>query len=82
VLAGLRAVGKPPRSALLVTAEEVFTHCPKAFVRSELWDPASWPDPAAAPSAAEVLHAHVADPELTLAEVERSQVESLRDRLA
>jgi PPOX class probable FMN-dependent enzyme len=82
VLAGLRAVGKPPRSALLVTAEEVFTHCPKAFVRSELWDPASWPDPAAAPSAAEVLHAHVADPELTLAEVERSQAESLRHRLA
>lgn len=82
LLAGLRPVGKPPRSALVVKADEVYTHCPKAFVRSALWDPATWPSAAEQPSAAAVLHAHVGDPAVTLADVERSQAESLARRLA
>lgn len=82
VLDRLAAVGKPPRTAIVVAAEEVFTHCPKAFVRARLWDAATWPGADAQPSAAEVLHAHVADPAITLADVERAQEESLRDRLA
>ena len=45
VLERLTPVGKPPRTAIVVRAEEVYTHCPKAFVRSKLWDPGSWPDP-------------------------------------
>lgn len=36
--------GKPPVLALLVTVEEVYFHCSKAFVRSRLWQPASWPE--------------------------------------
>lgn len=32
--------GKPPRSAILVTAEEVYFHCGKALIRSDLWNPA------------------------------------------
>jgi uncharacterized protein len=82
LLARLTPVGKPPHSALVVAAEEVFTHCPKAFVRSRLWEPASWPDAGAQPSPAEVLHAHVADAALSVADVERIQAESLRRRLA
>ena len=31
---------------IVLEPEEVYAHCPKAFVRSQLWDPASWPDPA------------------------------------
>jgi uncharacterized protein len=30
--------GKLPRSVLVVTAERVYTQCPKALVRSRLWD--------------------------------------------
>ena len=38
------------RAALLVLRVEVsecFFHCGKAFIRSDLWNPASWPAPAA-----------------------------------
>lgn len=30
-----------PRSAIVITAEEVFLHCAKAFMRSKLWDESS-----------------------------------------
>jgi uncharacterized protein len=84
VLDRLTAVGKPPRSAIVVRAREVYTHCPKAFVRSRLWDPTSWPGPEDQPSPAEVSHAHLRtrDAALTVAEVERMQEESLKHRLA
>ncbi len=82
VLERLTPVGKPPRSAIVVAADEVYAHCPKAFVRSALWDPASWPAAADQPSAAEVTLAHRREPALTLAEVEQEQAESLRSRLA
>jgi uncharacterized protein len=41
--------GHRPVLALLVEVEEVFFHCAKAFLRSALWDPATW-QPDAAPS--------------------------------
>jgi hypothetical protein len=31
--------GKAPRSGFLVTAEEVYFHCGKALIRSDLWNP-------------------------------------------
>ena len=31
--------GKVPRSGILVTAEEVYFHCGKALIRSDLWNP-------------------------------------------
>jgi uncharacterized protein len=84
VLDRLTPVGKPPRSAIVVRADEVFAHCPKAFVRSHLWDPATWPGADEQPTPAEVSHAHMhhADPALTVEDVERQQAESLRTRLA
>ncbi len=33
------AQGKAPRSAILVTADEVYFHCGKALIRSDLWNP-------------------------------------------
>lgn len=77
LLARLTPVGRPPRTAVVVAADEVFTHCPKALVRSGLWDPARWPSPDAQPSAAAMLHDHVGDPRLSLAEVERALEESV-----
>lgn len=77
----LTPVGKPPRTAIVVEAEEVYAHCPKAFVRSRLWDPDSWPDPATLPTSAEVSLAHQRDPELTLEVVEQRERDALLYRL-
>ncbi len=82
LLERLTPVGKPPRTAIVVRADEVYAHCPKAFVRSRLWSPETWPSADAQPTPAEVSHAHMRDPSLTVAEVERQQAESLRTRLA
>jgi uncharacterized protein len=38
--------GGRPLLAVVVDVEEVFFHCSKAFLRSRLWDPATW-DPTA-----------------------------------
>lgn len=82
LLEGLTAVGKPPRTAIVIEAAEVFAHCPKAFVRSRLWDPATWPAAADQPTPAEVAHAHMGDGYMTLEQVEQSQRDALRYRLA
>ena len=82
VLDRLTPVGKPPKTAIVVEAEEVYTHCPKAFVRSKLWDPETWPDPATLPTSAEVSHAHQRDPELTLEQVQERERDALANRLA
>ena len=34
--------GQRPILALVVEIEEIFDHCPKAFLRARLWDPRSW----------------------------------------
>jgi uncharacterized protein len=81
VLERLTPVGKPPRTAIVIEAEEVYAHCPKAFVRSKLWDPATWPDPATLPTAAEVAVAHRRDPDWSVEREEQRQRESLLHRL-
>ena len=78
----ITAVGKRPKSAIVVEAEEVYAHCPKAFVRSKLWDPESWLDPSELPSAAEVSVAHRREPGWTVEDEEERQRESLLRRLA
>lgn len=46
--------GKRPLMALVVDVEEVFFHCGKAFLRSQLWDPATWDPEARVPRRAVV----------------------------
>ena len=82
LLSQLTAVGKPPRAALVLAVEEVFTHCPKAFVRSGLWDPTTWPAKDEMPSPAAMLRDHVGDPDFTLAEAEQAMIDSVTVRLA
>jgi PPOX class probable FMN-dependent enzyme len=81
VLERIAAVGKPPRTAIVVAADEVYAHCPKAFIRSRLWDPEAWPALDAVPTAAEVMRAHGRQ-DMSLAEVEAYLEESIRTRLA
>ena len=77
LLGRLAPVGKPPRTAIVVRAEEVYAHCAKSFARSRLWDPATWPDPAGLPSPAEVSVAHQGHSDWTVEQEERRQRESL-----
>ena len=49
----LTVSGKRPILAVEITVDEVFYHCPKAFLRSDLWKPDAW-RPGALPSVAEI----------------------------
>lgn len=44
VLESLAAQHKPALLATRVTVEESFFHCGKAFIRSKLWKPKTWPE--------------------------------------
>jgi PPOX class probable FMN-dependent enzyme len=48
LLEAMAVKGHAPVLALVVDIEEVFHHCAKAFLRSRLWEPATW-NPAAVP---------------------------------
>jgi PPOX class probable FMN-dependent enzyme len=60
--------GQRPVLALVVEIDQVFSHCPKAFMRSELWEPATW-KPEALPTTAALCVA-VQEPDETLEELE------------
>ncbi|MFI5524597.1 pyridoxamine 5'-phosphate oxidase family protein [Streptomyces platensis] len=60
--------GHRPRLALLVEVEELFYHCSKAFLRSDLWKPETW-HPDALPSRARIVKGLEA-PDLPLEELE------------
>lgn len=45
-----RVEGKVPKLGILVDIEAVFTHCSKAFLRSQLWDPAHHVERASLPT--------------------------------
>lgn len=49
------AQGKLPRSVIVVTAERVYFQCPKALVRSELWNPDKRIPRSALPSTGTIL---------------------------
>lgn len=50
--------GKRPITVTRVTVETAFMHCPKAFIRADLWKPETWPDRAALPTMAEIIRDH------------------------
>jgi PPOX class probable FMN-dependent enzyme len=60
--------GQRPVLAMVVEIDEVFSHCPKAFMRSEIWEPSSW-KPDALPSTAALCKV-VLEPAETLEELE------------
>ncbi|MBX3579176.1 MAG: pyridoxamine 5'-phosphate oxidase family protein [Rhizobiaceae bacterium] len=47
--------GKAPVSVIVVGVKAAYMHCAKAFLRSELWNPASWPARAEMPTLGEIL---------------------------
>jgi hypothetical protein len=63
--------GKTPHLGIGVEVEEVYLHCPKAFLRSHFWDSRQWPAPNALPSMACVLFDQIRPTDVTLQDYER-----------
>jgi uncharacterized protein len=55
LLAPSAVEGKPPKLGLLVSIEEAYTHCPKAMIRSDLWNPERHLDRSVLPSSGAIL---------------------------
>jgi uncharacterized protein len=51
--------GTRPGVALGIDVDEVFLHCAKAFRRSSLWEPDTWPAKEDRPSAGAIFKAHL-----------------------
>ncbi|MFE7462914.1 MSMEG_1061 family FMN-dependent PPOX-type flavoprotein [Streptomyces sp. NPDC057499] len=80
LLARLTPVGKPPVTAIVVQAEQVYPHCPKSLMRAGAWQPERWVPADAQPTSAEVTLAQLNLPDLTVDQVEEAERESLRPR--
>jgi uncharacterized protein len=57
--ADLAVDGRQPRFAVEVSVDEVYLHCAKALLRSALWQPETWPERQALPSAAQIWRDHI-----------------------
>jgi PPOX class probable FMN-dependent enzyme len=64
--------GTVPRLGILVSIEEAYTQCPKALIRSDLWNPERHIDRSELPSAGAIMRA-VADPGLDVEEYNRER---------
>jgi uncharacterized protein len=74
-LLGSSAVdGKPPALGILVSIEEAYTQCPKALIRSDLWNPERNVERSELPSSGEILRSQ-ADPELDAEAYDRARAE-------
>lgn len=71
--------GKVPRSAIMVTAEEIYFHCGKALIRSDLWNPDKQVRRSDFPSLGRILADQIGG--ISVEESERYTAESYRTRL-
>lgn len=55
LLAASSVEGKPPKLGLLVSINEAYTQCPKAMIRSDLWNPEHHIERSELPSSGEIL---------------------------
>jgi PPOX class probable FMN-dependent enzyme len=69
LLAASEVEAKAPQLGIIVEVEEAYTQCPKALLRSELWNPERHIDRTELPRSGEILRA-IADPELDVEEYE------------
>jgi len=71
--------GKVPRSGILVSADEVYFHCGKALIRSDLWNPEKQLRRSEFPSLGRILADQIGG--VTVEESERLTAESYKTRL-
>jgi PPOX class probable FMN-dependent enzyme len=50
LLASMAMQGREPRLAIVVEIDEAYMHCARAFLRSGMWQPETWPDPDTVPT--------------------------------
>jgi PPOX class probable FMN-dependent enzyme len=65
--------GKVPKLALRIEVDQVFTHCSKAFLRAQLWDPEKFVARDELPSPGELLCSVGADVDAETYDVERAE---------
>jgi predicted pyridoxine 5'-phosphate oxidase superfamily flavin-nucleotide-binding protein len=74
LLAASAVDGRSPKLGILVTVEEAYTQCSKAFVRSDLWNPEKHVARSDLPSSGAILRS-VSDPKLDVDEYERARAD-------
>jgi uncharacterized protein len=79
LLADSTIEGKVPQLGILVEVEEAYTQCPKALLRSDLWNPERHIERSELPTSGEILRS-VADPERDVEEYEEARAERYRRR--
>ncbi|WP_394688962.1 pyridoxamine 5'-phosphate oxidase family protein [Hoeflea sp.] len=55
LLESLAMEGKPPRSAIVITIEEVYFQCARALMRAKLWEAGAWPDVSQLPGPGQLI---------------------------
>jgi uncharacterized protein len=55
LLAPSAVEGRVPKLGIMITVQEVYTHCSKAALRSQIWDPQTFVDRGELPSGGEIL---------------------------
>ncbi len=80
LLAPSTVEGKPPRLGVLVDIDEAYTQCSKAFLRSHLWEPERFIDPATMPSGGQV-HRAIQGPPFDAEAYDRERAERYRQRV-
>jgi uncharacterized protein len=79
LLEPLAVNGKVPRSGIVISAEEVYFHCGKALIRSDLWNPNKHVKRSDFPSLGRILADQIGG--MSIEESERFTAESYRTRL-
>jgi len=79
LLADSEVEGKVPQLGIVVEVEEAYTQCPKALLRSELWNPERHIDRSELPASGEIMRA-IADPELDVDVYEEQRADRYRRR--
>ena len=79
LLEPLAVNGKVPRSGIVLAAEEIYFHCGKALIRSDLWNPEKQHRRSEFPSLGRILADQIGG--ISVEESERFTAESYRTRL-
>jgi len=81
LLAKMAADGKVPKLGIGVEVEECYIHCAKAFIRSGVWNPATWPAREELPNIPQMLADHVNLPGVGASEIAAALKDSYAKRL-
>ena len=79
LLADSTLEGKPPKLGLLISIEEAYTQCPKAMIRSDLWNPERHIDRSELPRSGEIFRS-LNGPQFDAEEYDRERDERYRRR--